>query len=42
MPSSVEDQRQLVDERDVHIALGVLDDLGRLGDADAAGRACRR
>ena len=30
-----EDQRQLVDQRDVHVALRVLDRLGRLGDADA-------
>nr|ART37286.1 D639 [uncultured bacterium] len=33
----VEDQRQLVDQGDVQIALGVLDHLGRLRDADAAG-----
>ena len=32
-----EDQRQLVHERDVEIALGVLDDLCGLGDADAGG-----
>jgi hypothetical protein len=31
---AVEDQRQLVHQRDVEIALGVLDDLGRLGDLD--------
>ena len=30
----VEQQRQLVDERDVDVALGVLDDLRGLGDAD--------
>ena len=30
----VEKDRELVDERDVHVPLGVLDDLGRLGDAD--------
>ena len=33
----VEDQRQLVDQRDVHVALRVLDDLGGLGHADAGG-----
>ena len=33
----VEDERQLVHERDVEIALGVLDDLGRLGDLDRRG-----
>ena len=32
-----EDQRQFVHQGDVEVALGVLDDLGRLGDADAAG-----
>ena len=31
------DQRQFVHQGDVEVALGVLDDLGRLGDADAAG-----
>jgi hypothetical protein len=31
----MEDQRQLVDEGDVDIALRVLDHLGRLGDLDA-------
>ena len=30
----VEHQRQLVDQRDVDVALDVLDDLGRFGDAD--------
>jgi len=34
---AVEDHRQLVHQCDVHIALRVLDDLGRLGDADGAG-----
>ena len=34
-PEAVEDQRELVDERDVDVALRVLDHLGRLGDADA-------
>jgi hypothetical protein len=34
---AVEDQRQLVDQRDVHVALGVLDDLGGLRHADARG-----
>ena len=34
----LEDQRQLVHERDVEIALGVLDDLGGFGDLDR-GRA---
>ena len=34
---AVEDQRQLVDQRDVDVALGVLDDLGGLGDPDAGG-----
>ena len=39
---AVEDQRQLVDERDVDVALRVLDDLGGLGDADATRPgACR-
>src|SRR5690606_37287041 len=33
----VEDQGQLIDERDVHVALRVLDDLGGLGHADARG-----
>ena len=37
---SVEDQRQLVDQRDVDVALGVLDDLGGLGHFDA-GRLVR-
>ena len=32
---AVEDQRQFVDQRDVDVALGVLDDLGGLGDPDA-------
>ena len=32
-----EDQRQFIHQGDVEVALGVLDDLGRLGDADAAG-----
>ena len=32
-----EDQRQFVHQGDVEVALGVLDDLGRFGDADAAG-----
>ena len=32
---AVEDQRQLVDQRDVDVALRVLDHLGRFGDADA-------
>ena len=32
---AVEDQRQFVDQGDVDVALGVLDDLGRLGHADA-------
>ena len=32
---AVEDERQLVDQGDVQVALGVLDDLGRLGHADA-------
>ena len=32
---AVEDHRQFVDQRDVDIALGVLDDLGGFGDADA-------
>jgi hypothetical protein len=32
----VEDERQLVHERDVEVALGVLDDLRGLGDLDAA------
>ena len=31
---ALEDDRQLVHQRDVEIALGVLDDLGRLGDLD--------
>ena len=30
----VEDQRELVHQRDVEVALGVLDDLGGLGDLD--------
>ena len=34
---AVEDQRQLVDQRDVHVALGVLDDLGGLGHLEARG-----
>jgi hypothetical protein len=34
----VEQQGQLVHERDVEVALGVLDDLGGFGDADATGR----
>ena len=34
---AVEDEGELVDEGDVDVALGVLDDLGRLGDPDAAG-----
>ncbi|MNN96343.1 hypothetical protein D3C81_2153120 [compost metagenome] len=33
----VEDDRQFVDQGDVEVALGVLDDLGGLGDLDAAG-----
>ena len=33
-----EDQRQFVHQGDVEVALGVLDDLGGLGDADAAGK----
>ena len=33
----VEDHRQLVHQRDVEVALGVLDDLGGLGHLDAAG-----
>ena len=32
-----EDQRQFVHQGDVEVALSVLDDLGRFGDADAAG-----
>ena len=32
----VEDDRQFIDQRDVDVALGVLDDLGRLGNANAA------
>ena len=32
-----EDQRQFVHQGDVEVALGVLDNLGRFGDADAAG-----
>ena len=32
---AVEDQGQFVDQRDVHVTLGVLDDLGRLGNPDA-------
>ena len=32
---AVEDQRQLVDQRDVDVALRVLDHLGGLGDLDA-------
>ena len=32
----VEDQRELVHQRDVEVALRVLDDLGGLGDLDAA------
>ena len=35
-PEAIEDQRQLIDQRDVHVALGVLDHLGRLRDADTA------
>ena len=34
---AIEDQREFVHQRDVEVALGVLDHLGRLGDADAAG-----
>ena len=34
----VEDDRQLVHERDVEVALRVLDHLGGLGDLDAARR----
>ena len=34
----VEDHGELVDERDVDVALRVLDHLGRLGDADRRGR----
>jgi len=34
----VEDQRQLIHQGDVEVALGVLDDFGGFGDADAAGR----
>ena len=34
----LEDQRQFVHERDIEIALGIFDDLGRLGDLDR-GRA---
>ena len=33
----VEQDRQVVDQRDVEVALGVLDHLGGLGDLDAAG-----
>ena len=33
-PKPIEDDRKLVHQRDVEIALGVLDDLGRLGDLD--------
>ena len=32
---AVEDQRELVDQRDVDVALRVLDDLGGLGHLDA-------
>ena len=40
---AIEEQRQLVDERDVDVALRVLDDLRRFGDADASWPcACRR
>ena len=35
---ALKDHRELVDQRDVDIALGILDDLGRLGDLDARGR----
>ena len=35
---AVEDDRQLVHQGDVEVALGVLDDLGRLGDLDAGAR----
>ena len=34
----VEDHGELVDQRDVDVALGVLDDLGRLGDLDRGAR----
>ena len=36
-PHAVEDDRQLVDECDVEVALGVLDYFGRLGHLDALG-----
>ena len=38
---AVEDQRQLVHQRDVQVALGVLDDLGGLGHLDATARGGR-
>ena len=34
----VEDDRQLIDQGDVQVALGVLDDLGCFGDLQAGGR----
>jgi hypothetical protein len=37
MPRRVEQDGEFVHQRDVEVALGVLDDLGRLGDADALG-----
>ena len=37
-PHAVEDQGQLVDQRNVDVTLGVLDDLGGLGHADARRR----
>ena len=39
---AVEDERQFVHQRDVEVALGVLDDLGRFGDLDAGRRDRRR
>ena len=33
----VEDERQFVDQGDIDVALGVLDDLGGFGDLDAGG-----
>ena len=40
--NAVKNDAELVDQGDVDIALGVLNDLGRLGHADAARAVCSR
>ena len=37
-PQPVENDREFVHQRDIQVALGILDHLGRLGYPDAAGR----